>query len=109
MRIRRVPTDRFPPVKPPRTAARKPPARGRAGTRPLAGKRLAAAAHPVARRLDPDRLGVAPRELHAALQTAGLVRGENGYMAVYTALNASDDLFERAARGRYVWREPPAS
>ena len=71
------------------------------------GKRLAAVAHPEAQRLDPERRGFGPRELHEALVRAGVVNGENGYMAVYTALNAKTGLFERAQRGRYVWRKPP--
>ena len=107
MNIRRVPTDRFPPVKPPASARRRARTASDTPKKALVGKRLAAVAHPEAQRLDPERRGFGPRELHAALVRAGVVNGENGYMAVYTALNAKTGLFERAQRGRYVWREPP--
>ncbi|MBA2254903.1 MAG: hypothetical protein H0W07_07310 [Chloroflexi bacterium] len=78
------------------------------GAAALSGRRLAAAAHPIARSLDPSRSGVGPRDLLAALRRGGVaLRGaDQGYAALYSALNNQSGLFQRAARGRYVWLDP---
>lgn len=117
MRIRRVPTDRFPPVKPvaPRRGRpRRPPVSRTAGRRrssvtagALGGKRLATAAHPVAVKLDPQRRGIGPRELQQALTIAGVaIGGADPYITVYAMLNDAPKIFERAGRGRYCWLDP---
>jgi hypothetical protein len=109
MRIRRVATASFPPVKPAAAGGRRRPA-GRATTRrrtasgDLTGRRLAAAAHPVAMQADPTREGLGPRELQEALVAAGVaIGGGDAYMALYVALNSPSGHFERAGRGRYRW------
>jgi len=119
MRIRRVPVGCFPPVKLPATGRTpRASADGRTGTARqrrapaagLVGKRLAAAAHPVAVRVDPDRQGIGPRELLAALTDSGVaVGGASPYMALYVALNSASGSFERTGRGRYRWTDPGGS
>jgi hypothetical protein len=103
----------FPPVKPaPSSSARqapkrspgKPTARRRVPSGGLTGTRLAAAAHPVAMQIDATGHGIGPRELQAALVTAGVsIGGGDAYMALYLALNSSSGYFEKAGRGRYRW------
>lgn len=72
--------------------------------RGLRGRGLADAAHAIAQRVDQEMRGLTTLEIIDALTAEGIaIAGDDAGRAVYDALNAAKDRFERVSGGRYRW------
>lgn len=75
----------------------------------LVGRPLAEAAHVVARKADPDQLGLPIGDLEAAVVAANIeIGGKAPRQTLGTAINLAQDLYEWVEGGRWRWIEPKA-
>lgn len=73
----------------------------------LRGRRLAEAAHAIARDQDPAQSGLSTLSIVDLLVKGNLaINGDEPAKTLFDALIRSDDLFERREGGRFAWREP---